>query len=73
MLCIKDGQDISLTGFCLYYIFSIMRLQITKCDINVNPNCDTSENIDDYLNNRIINNGGFINIKLYFMDTIISP
>ena len=72
MLCIENGQNISLAGYSGSDIFQFLRLTIHKCNQSVDNNCDTTANIDAFvLNHETLHD--FFKVNLYIVDTILAP
>ena len=72
MMCIQAGQNFSLLGFCGGFIYDFLQLQINRCDPSLDVDCDTTANVNSFMSNYLLANDYF-NVKLYVVDTIISP
>ena len=72
MLCIQKGQNVSLAGYAGSSIFEYISLQIFACNQTVDPNCDTTSNINTYISNYL-SVSDYFKVKFYVLDTIITP
>jgi len=72
MLCIQEGQNISLAGFAGSEVYEYVRLDIHECNQTIDGNCDTQANIDAYMTSYLSANDYF-KVKIFVMDTIVSP
>lgn len=72
MLCIQNGQNISLAGYAGSDTYEYLSLEIVQCNQTLDATCDTPSNINTYMNNYVAANDYF-KVKLYVVDSIITP
>ena len=72
MLCIKSGQNYSLSGYIGSSTYNYLTFQIVQCNATVDPTCDSASNINTYMTNYLSNHDYF-NVRFFLVDTIITP
>ena len=72
MLCVTNGQDLSLAGYAGSDIYQYLTLNIYGCNQTVDPGCDTSANINSYMTAHLSVNDYF-KVKFFVLDTIVTP
>ena len=72
MLCIENGQNISLSGYAGSEIYEYLTFSIFKCNQTLDVNCDTSTNIDAFMTDFVRRNDYF-DVRLFVVDTIVTP
>ena len=72
MLCIQNGQSISLAGYAGSSTYQYLSLQIHACNQTLDPNCDTTSNINSYMTTHL-NTNDYFKVKFFALDTILTP
>lgn len=72
MLCIDSSQSYKLSGYIGSSDYSYLTFEIIQCNQTLNSNCDTTANVNTYMNNFLTHNDYF-NVRFFLVDTIITP
>lgn len=72
MLCITKGTDISLRGYAGSDVYEYLNFQIIQCNQTLDSSCDTTPNVNTYMNNYLSTNDYF-KVRFFVVDTIITP
>lgn len=72
MLCLPKTKSISLSGYAGSTTYEYLNLQIMACDQSKDPICDTSTNINTYINNYV-SLKDYFKVRFFVLDTILTP
>lgn len=74
MLCTKDGEDISISGFAGSDTWEFLEIKIKKCVNQTDKSwtCYPQTDIDSYMSSYLTSNDYF-EANIYFVDTVITP